>query len=129
MFTSAPDDLSCRLPADTYYQLIRTLCLTLPPPLTDSPDDLARRNHAAIARIAALAPANAAEADVAAMFVAASEHWKDGLRLAQLRETTPEWAVKCRAQSISMMRQANSAMRLLLHLQDAPEAGRGQRFL
>jgi len=73
---AAPDHphLACQLPADAYWQLIRTLRLTLPPPLTDSPEDLTRRDHAVIARIAALAPANAAEADLAAQFVAASEH-------------------------------------------------------
>ena len=118
---AAPHHLHNQLPADAYYQLIRTLCLTLPPPLTDSPDDLTRRNHAAIARIAALVPANAAEADLAAMFVAASEQWKDCLRLAQLPETNPDMAVKCRAQAISMMRQSQSALRLLLRLQEVRE--------
>ncbi len=115
--------LALRLPADAYYHLIRTLRLTLPPPLSDGPEDLARRDHAAIARVAALVPANAAEADLAAMFVAASEQWKDCLRLAQLPETTLEWAAKCRAQAIGMMRQANGALRLLLRLQEA----RGKR--
>src|SRR5438067_13349852 len=67
---------------DAYYHLIRTLCLTLPPPPSDSPDALTQRNHAAIASIGALVPANAAEADLAAMFVAASEQWKDCIRLA-----------------------------------------------
>jgi len=135
----APDHLACQLPADAYYQLIHTLRLTLPPPLSDRADDLLRRDHAAIARIAALVPANAAEADVAAQFVAASEQWKDCLRLANVAETsappkvaseapakagaTPEWAMKCRAQATSMMRQANSALRLLLRLQEA----RGKR--
>lgn len=88
MITSiAPDhpDVADRLPADAYYQLIHTLRLTLPPPLGDSPDDLLRRDHAAIARVAVLAPPNATEADVAAQFVAASDRWKDCLRLAQLR--------------------------------------------
>ncbi len=112
-------DLSLRLPADAYYHLVHTLRLTLPPPLTDTPEALLRRDHAAIARIAALVPANAVEADLAAQFVAASEQWKDCLRLAQLPETAPEWAAKCRAQAISMMRQANSALRLLLRLQAA----------
>src|SRR5881398_810272 len=103
MFAIAPPDhLHDQLPADAYYHLIRTLCLALPPPLTDSPDALAQRNHAAIARIGALVPANAAEADLAAMFVAASEQWKDCLRLAQLPETAPALAAKCRAQSLSM---------------------------
>ncbi len=133
--------LALRLPADAYWQLVHTLRLTLPPPLGDSAEDLLRRDHAAIARIAALAPANAAEADVAAQFVAASEQWKDCLRLAQLPETLPrapkrgtpdghparstdfsgcpEWAAKCRAQAIAMMRQSQSALRLLLRMQDA----------
>jgi hypothetical protein len=53
--------------------------------------------------------------------VAASEQWKDCLRLAQLPETTPQWAAKCRAQANSMMRQAQSALRLLLRLQEARE--------
>ena len=120
-----PDHLALQLPADAYYHLVRTLCLTLPPPPGEKPgpDDLARRDHAAIARIAALAPANAAEADLAAMFVAASEQWKDCLRLAQLPETTPQMAPKCRAQAIGMMRQAQSALRLLLKLQET----RGKR--
>src|SRR5487761_11174 len=113
--------LADRLPADAYWQLIRMLRLTLPPPPTDSPDDLARRDHAAIARIAALAPANAAEADVAAQFVAASEQWKDCLKLARERAREPNVAGKCRAQALSMMRQANSALRLLLRMQEARE--------
>ncbi len=110
-------NLADQLPAEVYYQLIHSLCPTLPPPLTDSPEDLARRNHSAIARIAALCPANAAEADVAALYVAASEQWKYCLRLAQEADTTSYWAQKCRAQANSMMRQAQSALRLLLRMQ------------
>ena len=135
MFTSAtPHHLHDQLPADACTRhLVRTLCLTLPPPLTDSPDDLARRDRAAIDRVAALAPANAAEADLAAQFVAASEQWKHCLRLAQLPATTPEKALKCRAQAIDMMSQAQSALRLLLRLQYKPAmpraapAGVGQK--
>ena len=120
----APDPgVASQLPADAYYHLVRTLCLTLPPPPSGDPDDLARRNHAAIAAVAALVPANAAEAILAAEFVAASEQWKDFLRLAQLSETTPERALKCRAQALSMMREAKSALRLLLRLQET----RGKR--
>ncbi len=112
-------NLADQLPAEVYYQLVHSLCLTLPPPLTDSPEDLARRNHSAIARIAALQPANAAEADVAALYVAASEQWKDSLRLAQEADTTSYWAQKCRSQANSMMRQSQSALRLLLRMQEA----------
>lgn len=68
-----PTNLADQLPAQVYHHLIHTLRHSLPPPLTDSPEDLARRNHAAIARIAALAPANAAEAEGAALYVAASD--------------------------------------------------------
>ena len=116
-----PNDpsLADQLPAEAYYHLIRTLRLTLPPPPGGSPEDFRRRDHAAIAAVAALAPANAAEAKLAAQFVGASEQWTDCLRLAQLPETTPEWAAKCRAQALSMMRQANSALRLLLGTQQA----------
>lgn len=118
-----PDHLHERFQADAYHHLIRTLCLALPRPPTDNPDDLARRDRAAIARIAALAPANAAEAELAAQFVAAMEQWKDRLRLAQLPETAPEMAQKCHAQALGMMQEAESAIRLLLRLQDA----RGKR--
>ena len=116
-----PPGLACQLPADAYWHLVRTLRLTLPPPPGANPEeaDVLRRDHAAIARIAALAPANAAEADVAAQFVAASEQWKECLRLAQQPDTSPQWAAKCRAKAAAMMRQANSAMRLLLRLQAA----------
>src|SRR5260370_39454151 len=129
---ATPDHLALKLPADAYYHLVRTLCLTLPPPPSDSPGALAQRNHAAITRIAALIPANPAEADLAALFVAASEQWKDCLRLAQLPETlpraptrgTPEMAPKCRAQAISMMRQARRPPRLLSNLRKPGENGR-----
>ena len=114
---AAPTPLAYQLPAEAYYHLVRTLRLALPPPPGDSPEDLRRRDHAAIAAIAGLAPGNAAEAKLAAQFVVASEQWADCLRLAQLPETTPEWAAKCRAQALSMMRQANSALRLLLRSQ------------
>src|SRR5256885_1819873 len=101
-------DLIFQLPADAYYELVRTLRLTLPPPLGEkpAPEDLARRDRAAIARVGALCPASAAEADLAAQFVAASEQSRDCLRLAQLPETptrgTPEWAMKYRAQALAM---------------------------
>jgi hypothetical protein len=124
MFTNAtPDHLSSQLPVDAYYHLVRTLCLALPPPPSDNPEHLLQRNHAAIAGVAALCPVNAAEASLAADFVAASEQGRDCLRLAQLPETTPDIALKCRAQALRMMREAKSALRLLLKLQEA----RGKR--
>ena len=51
-------DLAYRLPRDAYWLLIHTLCTSLPPPpVTDTPDDVARRDNAAIAQLASLLPA------------------------------------------------------------------------
>ncbi len=117
--SASPTNLADQLPADVYHYLIHTLCLSLPPPLTDSPEDLARRNHFAIARIAALQPANATEADQAALYVAASEQWKEYLRIAHEPDTSPSGAMKCRAQANAMMRQAQGALRMLFRMQAA----------
>ncbi len=119
--TTGSADFALQLPAATYYQLLHTLRRSLPPPLTDSPEDLRRRDQAAIARIAALSPGSPAEAETAALHVAASEQWRDCLRLVNHPDTTPERATKCLAQANAMMRQAQSALRLLVRLQDARE--------
>ncbi len=95
-----------QVPADVYCQLIPLALPHAAAPLTDSPEDLARRNHFAIARIAAL-------------YVAASEQWKDCLRLAQEADTTSYWAQKCRSQANATMREAQGALRLLLRMQAA----------
>jgi len=65
METSSPPpsiDLSTHL----YYQLVYTLTDLLPPPLDGSPGALRARNHAAIAKVTAMLPVNANEADLAA---------------------------------------------------------------
>jgi hypothetical protein len=115
--STQPIPLDYQLPADAYWHLIRFLHLILPPPPTDSPEDLLRRDHAAMARIAAFAPGDSTEADVAAEYVAASEQWKDCLRLVREPGITREWAMKCRAQALCMMRQADRSLRLLRQLQ------------
>ena len=48
----APDqsDLILQLPRDMYYQLVHTLRAVLPPPITNSPEDLVRRDNAIIAQ-------------------------------------------------------------------------------
>jgi len=110
-------DVSWRLPADGYWQLMNSLRPALPPPLGDAPEDLVRRDNAVIATIAGLAPANAAEAGVAGQHVVASEHWKNCMRLSLQPGTTPEWAMKLRAQGTVMMREANSALGVLRRMQ------------
>ncbi len=67
-----PPDLTLQLPRDIYYQIVHTLRRSLPPPLTASADDRARRDNTAIAEVACLLPANAEEVEIAAQFVAAN---------------------------------------------------------
>jgi hypothetical protein len=99
-----------------YHHLIHMLGASLPPPV---PDARYQRNQAAIAQIAALCPANAAEAGLAAQFVAASAQAMDCLRLSHDPATPPTVTLKCNAQAALMMRQAQGAMRTLLLAQAA----------
>jgi hypothetical protein len=71
MDTFSPPHSVIDLSTDLYYQLVYTLTDLLPPPLDDTPEALRARNHAAIAKVAALLPVNANEADLAAQCIAA----------------------------------------------------------
>ncbi|HME27798.1 MAG TPA: hypothetical protein VKI44_41855, partial [Acetobacteraceae bacterium] len=121
MDTSAeaePPDLALLLPRSTYYQLIHTLRPSLPAPLTGSAEDLAHRDNAAIAHIAAMLPANADEADLAAQCVSASAHARDCQRLAQeYRGGDHTFFLKLHARADSWLRQAHAARRLLQRVQ------------
>ena len=72
-----------------------------------------------IARVASLLPANADEANLAARYVAASAKVLDCMRLAREYPADETLALKCTAQSASMMRQARSLHSLLLRVQAA----------
>jgi hypothetical protein len=115
--STEPLDLTLQLPRDVYYQAIHTLSTSLPPPITDSPEDLVRRDNAAIAAVAAMLPVTADEARIAAQFVAADAQAMDSLRLARRYHGDPNLILKCSAQSASMMRQARAARTLLLRVQ------------
>jgi hypothetical protein len=115
--SAEPVDLTLQLPRDTYYQLIHTLCAALPLPVTDTPEDLVRRDNAAMAEAAALLPATAAEASLAATYVAAGAQAMDCLRLARQYPGDPNVILKCTAQSAGMMRQARASWSLLLRVQ------------
>lgn len=121
----APDqsDPTLRLPRDVYYVLIHTLRPTLPPPLTDSPEDRVRRDNAAIAEVASMLPANANEATLAARCVAANACAMSALAEARQAAANGDrfWQQKCTSQSISMMRESRAARALLLRLQSARE--------
>ncbi len=110
-------DLTLLLPRDMYYQLVHTLRTSLPPPATTTPKDIARRDNAAITAVACLLPANADEANLAALYVAASAQGLECLRLAREHPPDAPLALKCNAQSASMMRQARGFRSLLLRVQ------------
>jgi hypothetical protein len=116
-------DPTLRLPRDVYYLVVHTLRGALPPPPTEHPEDLVRRDNAAIAEVASMLPANANEATIAATCVAANARAMDAL--AEAREAAANgdrfWQQKCTAQSISLMREARGARTLLLRLQTARE--------
>ncbi|MGE0221923.1 MAG: hypothetical protein AB7S57_01580 [Acetobacteraceae bacterium] len=114
---SDPADPSFRLARDAYHHLVFLLSATLPPPPSDTAEDRARRDSAAIAQVAAFCPANAAEAAQAAQYVAANAQAMDCLQLARDPALDPVMALKCRAQAAAMMRQAQGALRLLLRTQ------------
>jgi hypothetical protein len=133
---TAPDQtpLARQLLADAYWHLVQMLRLTLPPPADDSAAARRKRDHAAIAQIAALAPGNAVEAELAAQFVTAAAQWQDCLRLT--RETDDTWeligtrrggrnrlseplAARNSARALAMMREARSTLRDLQRMQEA----------
>jgi hypothetical protein len=110
-------DLTLQLPRDMYYQVIHTLRGAMPPPVTKSPEDLVRRDNAAIAQVACLLPANADEANIAALYVAASAQALDCLRLAREFPAGEALILKCSAQAASMMRESRAARSLLMRVQ------------
>ena len=94
MGTSPPPRPAINLSTPLYYQVVYTLTDLLPPPLDNTPDALRTRNHAAIAKVAALLPVNAHELDLAAQCIAARAQAEDILRL--LRENADDLALVMR---------------------------------
>ncbi len=105
------------LTRDTYYQVIHDLWRALPPPVSDRSEDLLRRDNAAMAVVASLLPADPEQAELACKFVALCAHAKDCLRLVNEHAANLPVATKCRAQALSMMRQACTVRSLLLRIQ------------
>ena len=117
-----PTDLSLQLPRSTYWQLLHMLRGILPDPEDDTLEALAHRDHAAIAQVAAMLPANADEAFLAAQCVGARLYGMGCIREARgLAKTDPEWQRKCAAQGFSAFRESRQARSLLARLQMARE--------
>src|ERR1700755_2531926 len=81
METCSPPHPAFDLSTELYYQLVYTLTDLLPPPLDDTPEALHVRIRAAIAKVAALLPVNANEADLAAQCIAGRAQAEAMLRL------------------------------------------------
>jgi hypothetical protein len=81
METLSPTHPAIDLSTHLYYQLVHTLTGLLPPPLDDTQEALRTRNLAAIAKVGALLPVNANEADIAAQCIAARAQAEEMLRL------------------------------------------------
>jgi hypothetical protein len=108
-----PNNLSTHL----YYQLVYTLTDLLPPPIDDSPNALHTRNLAAIAKVAALAPVNANEADLAAQCIAARAQAEDILRLLRQYAGDVNLTMRLNAQYGSMVRTSLSVLGRLTRIQ------------
>ena len=105
------------LPAQAYRHLMHTLIALLPPPIEDTPEAILARNHAAIARIAALAPVNAGEAELAAQCISARAQAEDLLRLIRLHDDDIKIVIRLNAQYAAMIRASLSAHNRLLNEQ------------
>jgi hypothetical protein len=117
METSTPPPPATNLSTQLYHQLVYTLTDLLPPPIDGSLAALRARNHAAIAKVAAMLPANANETDLAAQSIAARAQAEDILRL--LRENADDLAlvIRLNAQYASMVRTSLSVHAHLMRVQ------------
>src|SRR5450432_642955 len=117
METLAPLNPAIDLPTHLYYQLVGTLIGLLPPPLDDTEEALHTRDHAAIAKVAALLPVNANEADLAAQCIAARAQADEMLRLLRQHAGDIGLVIRLNAQYGSMLRTSQSMHKHLLRVQ------------
>ncbi len=117
METSSPPPPAIELSTHLYYQLVYTLTDLLPPPLDDTPEGLRARNHAAIAKVAALLPVNANEIDLAAQCIAARAQAEDMLRLLRQHASDINLVMRLNAQYVSMVRTSLSVLGRLMRVQ------------
>ncbi len=101
----------------TFFLLMESL----PPPLSDAPEERDARDEAASASLAALNPADAFEARLAARAVAADARATECLRLASVPKMHPDRMDQCLRQANAMMRASEAALRSLRTMQTARE--------
>ena len=105
------------LSTELYYQLVYTLTDLLPPPLDDTPEALHVKIRAAIAKVAALLPVNANEADLAAQCIAARAQAEEMLRLLRQHAGDIKLVMRLNAQYASMVRTSLSVHGRLMRVQ------------
>jgi len=113
----SPPPPAIDLSTPLYYQLVYTLTDLLPPPLDDTQEGLRARNHAAIAKVAALLPVNANEIDLAAQCIAARAQAEDILRLLRQHAGDIGLVMRLNAQYSSMVRTSLSVLGRLMRVQ------------
>jgi hypothetical protein len=117
METFSPPHPAIDLATHLYYQLVYTLTDLLPPPLDDTQEALRTRNLAAIAKVAALLPVNANEADLAAQCMAARAQAEEMLRLLRQHADDIGLVMRLNAQYGSMVRTSLSVHGRLMRVQ------------
>src|SRR5450432_287414 len=117
METLSPPHPDPNLSTRLYYQLVYTLTDLLPPPLDDTAEALYTRNHAAIAKVAALLPVNANEADLAAQCIAARGQADEMLRLLRQHAGDIGLVMRLNAQYGAMVRTSQSMHKHLIRVQ------------
>jgi hypothetical protein len=115
---SAPSDLPHPSPArDDFHRLIfDMLRATLPPAVTNSPEEAASRDRAMADAIASLNPSNADQLLLTAQYIAATIEALDCLRPARKAPDDEALQRRCSTRSASMLRQARGARSLLFRL-------------
>jgi hypothetical protein len=120
-------DFLPELPATIARTTLEQLRSALPLPIPDTPENRASRDQAAFGAVAALRPANAADAVLAIMIVAAQAHASECLRRADELRHDPRMVGRLRTLANRMMREALSSLDLLRECQrraPRPAAGR-----
>ena len=114
-----PSDLDLLRQREFYLDLVRKLYSMLPFDRRASDEERERMGRAALAQLAAMAPANADEADLAAHYVAATAHATDCLRTAVRNTGYHDCVEGLRKQAGAMLREARGHRSLLLRVQTA----------
>jgi hypothetical protein len=116
MDTQTPNLLT-DIEAEAHKHLIQTLLAIHPPPVDGTPEAVFARNRAALASLAALAPGNANEAELAAQCVAARAQAEHILSLIRLHADDTAVAAGLNAQYAAMVRTSLAVLDRLLREQ------------